>query len=158
MFIVTAYPTTSPTSSAVYNSTGVTGDSGNSSMGTLVGLAGASVGLMGAFFGVYLAQFLPEGTLSRFMPQNLLNSFRNDPIGSIRKLVNIVKDPKKAIKDAIASNTGVNLDNSVVTQDTPPIETKVELPQVEDVPPPPPVVDSLPKVITALKPAFGIRR
>jgi len=135
-------------------------------MGTLVGLAGASVGLMGAFFGVYLAQFLPQGTLSRFMPQNLLNSFRNDPIGSIRKLVNIVKDPKKAIKDAIASNTGLNLDNNVVvTQDTPPIETKVELPQVEDTPPPPPeeptpppAVDLLPKVPTVLRPAFGLRR
>jgi hypothetical protein len=143
--------------SGVYNATGAAGETTSSSMGTLIGLAGASVGLMGAFFGVYLAQFLPEGTLSRFMPQNLLNSFRNDPIGSIRKLVNIVKDPKKAIKDAIASNTGVNLDNSVVTQDTPPIETKVELPQV-DGNTPPPAVDPIPKIPTVLRPAFGIRR
>jgi len=158
MFIVTAYPTTSPTVSSSVNATGLVIIENNSSMGTIVGLAGASVGLMGAFFGVYLAQFLPQGTLSRFMPQNLLNSFRNDPIGSIRKLVNIVKDPKKAITDAIASNTGINLDGNVaVTQDTPPIETKVELPQVEDTPPPP-VVDLLPKIPTVLKPAFGIRR
>ena len=112
-------------------------------MGTIVGLAGASVGLMGAFFTVYLSQFLPEGTCNRirsFLPSNMFEDFKKDPIGSIRKLIRLARDPKKAIQDAVLSKMGMKTDDkeAAVEQETPPIETKVELPQLEEKPVPPP--------------------
>lgn len=162
LFIFTPYPTPSITVSSSYNGTFVPTSSSDGSMSTIVGLAGASFGMMTAFFGVYLSQYIPKGTFSSIMswiPQSWIDRFKRDPMGSIRQLANMVKDPKKAIQDAVLSKMGMKTDDkeAAVEQETPPIETKVELPQLEEKPVPPPA-PPIPQIPTVLRPAFGIRR
>lgn len=99
-FMVTAYPTTSPTYSPTQNATLpiVVVDVQGTNMTTTNALIGSTLALIIVAVALAAARYLPTGWAQRcrrIIPQSTIDNFKRDPLGSVTAMVN---DPKSVLK------------------------------------------------------------
>lgn len=99
-FMVTAYPTTSPTYSPTQNATLpiVVVDVQATNMTTTNALIGATLALIIVAVALAAGRYLPAGWAQRcrrIIPQSTIDNFKRDPLGSVTAMVN---DPKSVLK------------------------------------------------------------
>jgi hypothetical protein len=99
-FIVTAYPTTSPTYSPTQNATLpiIVVDGQATNMSTTNALIGATLALIIVAVALAAGRYVPAGLvqrLRRMIPQKTIDDFKRDPLGSVTAMVN---DPKSILK------------------------------------------------------------
>ena len=99
-FMVTAYPTTSPTYSPTQNATLpiIVVDGQATNMTTTNALIGATLALIIVAVALAAGRYLPAGWAQRFrrmIPQSTIDKFKRDPLGSVTEMVN---DPKSILK------------------------------------------------------------
>jgi hypothetical protein len=100
-FMVTAYPTTSPTYSPTQNATLpiVVVDVQGTNMTTTNALIGSTLALIIVAVALAAGRYLPAGWAQRcrrMVPQSTIDSFKRDPLGSVTAMVN---DPKSVLKN-----------------------------------------------------------
>ena len=99
-FMVTAYPTTSPTYSPTQNATLpiIVVDGQATNMTTTNALIGSTLALIIVAVALAAGRYLPAGWAQRFrrmIPQSTIDKFKRDPLGSVTEMVN---DPKSILK------------------------------------------------------------
>ena len=99
-FMVTAYPTTSPTYSPTQNATLpiIVVDGQATNMTTTNALIGATLALIIVAVALAAGRYLPTGWAQRcrrIIPQSTIDNFKRDPLGSVTAMVN---DPKSVLK------------------------------------------------------------
>lgn len=99
-FMVTAYPTTSPTYSPTQNATLpiIVVDGQATNMTTTNALIGSALALIIVAVALAAGRYLPAGWVQRFrrmIPQSTIDKFKRDPLGSVTEMVN---DPKSILK------------------------------------------------------------
>lgn len=99
-FMVTAYPTTSPTYSPTQNATLpiIVVDGQATNMTTTNALIGTTLALIIVAVALAAGRYLPAGWAQRFrrmIPQSTIDKFKRDPLGSVTEMVN---DPKSILK------------------------------------------------------------
>ena len=100
-FMVTAYPTTSPTYSPTQNATLpiVVVDVQGTNMTTTNALIGATLALIIVAVALAAGRYVPAGSLQRLrrmIPQSTIDNFKRDPLGSVTEMVN---DPNSILKN-----------------------------------------------------------
>ena len=100
-FMVTAYPTTSPTYSPTQNATLpiIVVDGQATNMTTTNALIGSALALIIVAVALAAGRYLPAGWAQRFrrmIPQSTIDKFKRDPLGSVTEMVN---DPKSVLKN-----------------------------------------------------------
>ena len=109
-FMVTAYPTTSPTYSPTQNATLpiIVVDGQATNMTTTNALIGSTLALIIVAVALAAGRYLPAGWAQRFrrmIPQSTIDNFKRDPLGSVTAMVN---DPKSILK-----NVNIQIPDSV---------------------------------------------
>lgn len=99
-FMVTAYPTTSPTYSPTQNATLpiIVVDGQATNMTTTNALIGSTLALIIVAVALAAGRYLPAGWVQRcrrMVPQSTIDNFKRDPLGSVTAMVN---DPKSVLK------------------------------------------------------------
>jgi hypothetical protein len=100
-FMVTAYPTISPTYSPTQNATLpiIVVDGQATNMTTTNALIGSTLALIIVAVALAAGRYLPAGWAQRFrrmIPQSTIDNFKRDPLGSVTEMVN---DPKSILKN-----------------------------------------------------------
>ena len=100
-FMVTAYPTTSPTYSPTQNATLpiIVVDGQATNMTTTNALIGSTLALIIVAVALAAGRYLPAGWAQRcrrIIPQSTIDNFKRDPLGSVTAMVN---DPKSVLKN-----------------------------------------------------------
>lgn len=111
-FMVTAYPTTSPTYSPTQNATLpiIVVDGQATNMTTTNALIGSTLALIIVAVALAAGRYLPAGWVQRcrrMVPQSTIDNFKRDPLGSVTAMVNDPKSVLKSIKipDSVKSIT-----------------------------------------------------
>lgn len=99
-FMVTAYPTTTPTYSPTQNATLpiIVVDGQATNMTTTNALIGSALALIIVAVALAAARYIPASwmrNIRRIVPQSTIDSFKRDPLGSVTAMV---KDPKSVLK------------------------------------------------------------
>jgi hypothetical protein len=106
-FMVTAYPTITPTYSPTQNATLpiIVVDGQATNMTTTNALIGSTLALIIVAVALAAGRYLPAGWAQRFrrmIPQSTIDNFKRDPLGSVTEMVN---DPKSILKNIKIPNS-----------------------------------------------------
>ena len=91
MFIITAYPTLTPSGTATQNATGpvIVINAGSGTSTAVTAMVGTLVAMMTVILGMAISRYVPKNVIlqiKHIIPQSFIDNFKRDPLGTIKNI------------------------------------------------------------------------